>query len=149
MGFGKGFLIFFVVDLIPIVVSPVGSFPPCDGWYDGRWEGDGEVVRTSRTGGFGFCERRDWRGSPGDHYGGTSRWGRSRGWSGKGVRGGIVRQCEELVDCFFIMFEVESHVCGGEGVYEGVEEIPYGGRGESINEVAKTMVVKEVEDDKA
>ena len=47
------------------------------------------------------------------------------------------------------MFEVEFHVCGGEGVYEGVEEISYGGRGESINEVAKTMVVEEVEDDKA
>ena len=56
---------------------------------------------------------------------------------------------EELVDCFFVMLEVEFHVCGGEGEYEGIEEIPYGGRGESINEVAKTMVVKEVEDDKA
>ena len=47
------------------------------------------------------------------------------------------------------MLEVEFHVCGGEGVYKGVEEIPYRGRGESVNEVTKTMVVKEVEDDKA
>ena len=47
------------------------------------------------------------------------------------------------------MLEVEFHVYGGEGVYEGVEEISYGGRGESVNEVTKTMVVKEVEDDKA
>ena len=54
-----------------------------------------------------------------------------------------------MVDRFFVMLEVVFHVGGGAGVYEGVEEIPYGGRGESINEVAKPMVVKEVEDDKA
>ena len=47
------------------------------------------------------------------------------------------------------MLEIESHVHGGEGVYEGVKEIPYRGRGESVDEVTKTMVVKEVEDDKA
>ena len=56
---------------------------------------------------------------------------------------------EELVDRFFVMLEVEFHVCGGEGVYKRVEEISYGGRGESINEVAETVVVKEVEDDEA
>ena len=54
-----------------------------------------------------------------------------------------------MVDRFFVMLKVESHVRGGEGVYEGVKEILYGGRGESVDEVTKTMVVKEVEDDKA
>ena len=54
-----------------------------------------------------------------------------------------------MVDRFFVMLEVESHVRGGEGVYEGVKEIPYRGRGESVDEVTKAMVVKEVEDDKA
>ena len=54
-----------------------------------------------------------------------------------------------MVDRSFVVLEVEFHVCGGEGVYEGVQEIPYGGRGESVNEVTETMVVKEVEDDEA
>ena len=54
-----------------------------------------------------------------------------------------------MVDRFFVMFEIESHVRGGEGVYEGVKEISYGVRGKSVDEVTKTMVVKEVEDDKA
>ena len=53
-----------------------------------------------------------------------------------------------MVDCFLVMLEVEFHVCGGEGVYEGVKEVPYRGRGESVHEVTKTMIVKEVEDDK-
>ena len=46
------------------------------------------------------------------------------------------------------MLEVVSHVCGGEGVYEGVKEIPYGGGRESIDEITKAMIVEEVEDDK-
>ena len=54
-----------------------------------------------------------------------------------------------MVDRFFVMLEIKSHVRGGEGVNEGVKEISYRGRGESVDEVAKTMVVKEVEDDKA
>ena len=54
-----------------------------------------------------------------------------------------------MVDRCFVMLEIESHVRGGEGVYEGVKEISYRGRGESVDEVTKTMVVKEVEDDKA
>ena len=54
-----------------------------------------------------------------------------------------------MVDCFFVMLEVESHVRGGEGIYEGVKEISYGGRGEPVDEVTKPMIVKEVEDDKA
>ena len=54
-----------------------------------------------------------------------------------------------MVDCFFVMLEVVSHVRGGEGVYEGVKEIPYGGGRESIDEITKAVIVKEVEDDKA
>ena len=61
----------------------------------------------------------------------------------------MIWQGKELVDRFFVMLEVEFHVCGGEGVYEGVKEIQYGGGGESVNEVTKTMVIEEVEDDEA
>ena len=54
-----------------------------------------------------------------------------------------------MVDRFFVMLKVESHVRGGEGVYEGVKEISYGGRGESVDEVTEAVVVKEIENDEA
>ena len=58
MGFREGFLILFVVGLVPVFVSPVGGFTPRDGPYDRRWERDGKVIGTDCTRGLGFCERR-------------------------------------------------------------------------------------------
>ena len=45
------------------------------------------------------------------------------------------------------MFKVESHVRGGEGVNEGVKEVSYGVGGKLVDEVTKTVVVEEVEND--
>ena len=54
---------------------------------------------------------------------------------------------EESFDGSVLMLEIIFHVCGGEGEYEGIEEVSYGRRRESVDEVAKSMVKEEVEDD--
>ena len=54
---------------------------------------------------------------------------------------------EESFDGSVLVLEVIFHVCGGEGEYEGVEEVLYGRGGESVDEVSEVMVVEEVEDD--
>ena len=49
----------------------------------------------------------------------------------------------------FVLLEVISHIRGGEGVYKGIKEVPYGGRRESINEITKTVIIEEVKNNKA
>ena len=54
---------------------------------------------------------------------------------------------EELLDGSVLVLEIKFHVCGGEGEYEGVEEVSYRRGRESVNEVAEAMVKEKVEDD--
>ena len=54
---------------------------------------------------------------------------------------------EELLDGPVLVLEIKLHVCGGEGEYEGVEEVSYRLGGEPVDEVAKAVIKEEVEDD--
>ena len=53
------------------------------------------------------------------------------------------------MDGVFIVLEVELHICGGERKDKRLEEISYVGRGESVDEIAESVVVEEVEDDES
>ena len=54
---------------------------------------------------------------------------------------------EELVDGFFLVFEIEFHIRGSESEYKGVEEVSHGRGRESVDEVTEAMVEEEVKDD--
>ena len=54
---------------------------------------------------------------------------------------------KESLNGSVLVLEIEFHVCRGEGEYKGVEEVSYGRGRESVDEVAKAMVIEEVEDD--
>ena len=58
LGFGRGYHVFFIARLVPVVVSPVGGCSPGDGRHYGRRERDGKVIGTGCGWGFGFLERR-------------------------------------------------------------------------------------------
>ena len=54
-----------------------------------------------------------------------------------------------MVNGSFVLLEVIFHIRGGEGEYEGIKEVSYGGGRESINEIAKAVIIEEVENDEA
>ena len=134
MGFWRGYRVFFIARLIPVLVNPVRGFSPGDGRHYGRRERDGKIVGAGRSWGFGFLERRksgrSRRGSGRSRAGNLKNWksgrrgSRNRSWGGEG--GGIIRLGEESLDGSVLVLEIKFHVCGGKGEYEGVEEVSYG-----------------------
>ena len=52
-----------------------------------------------------------------------------------------------MIDGPFVLLEVVFHIRGGEGEYKGIKEVSYGGGRESINEVAKAVIMEEVKND--